>query len=77
MKAAALNEAARRLVGHDRISDMTNVDGLPFRCTGCGSADISWLIPLDDAEAQRFVAGGNVNTALASKPPPTGCGAKA
>jgi hypothetical protein len=75
MNDATLYEATHRL--HRRshnISDMTNIDDLPFRCGACGSTDVAWLIPLNEAEVQRFVAGGNLSTQLASEPPPAGCG---
>lgn len=53
---------------------MTGIDALCFRCNECRSVDVAWLIPLNDAEAERFTAGGSLYTSLASKPPPAGCG---
>jgi hypothetical protein len=74
MTPAVLDKATNRLRDNVNISDMTDIASLPFRCTPCGSTDVAWLIPLSDAEAERFVAGGSVSTTLASRPAPTGCG---
>jgi hypothetical protein len=72
MNFATVDKAAHRLRFRDNLSDMTDIANLPFRCS-CGSTDVAWLIPLNEAEAQRFVAGGNIDTSLISRPPPSGC----
>ena len=72
--ASELNEAARRRRNAEPLSDMTNIDALPFRCRGCKSTSAAWLIPMDENEAVRFVAGGRIGTSLVSAPPPLGCG---
>jgi hypothetical protein len=72
--ATEVKEAARRLRSALFLSDILDLDRLPFRCSACGTRRAAWLIPISEAEAAYFVAGGKIDTSLVSAPPPAGCG---
>lgn len=61
--------AASVLRGRDRHRhEMYDLAGLPYRCTKCGGREVEWLVPISQADAVTYVAGGVIGANVRSSP---------